>query len=299
MSNLPTRRFDEEAKIAAHLEALIGREDVSEDYVRFRIELLESQAAARDALAGLPFAAPSDTAERAESPVLDPAAIPFDRGLLEKLLADLSASLSRQGRPNEDLARLSVACAEEPEFLEELVRKATFGPDSMISGRQFLDAAGRRLDMDPEALLFFGRVLGAPAVTAAVGRIKREVSAPGSSSGHCPWCGSEPGLAVLKREDGKRVLSCSLCGEGWEFARMECPFCGNRAALEVLSPDEADPHSIETCDRCRGYLKTVDQRKLPEGTTIFPLVESVATLHLDLIAEREGCRRALPYAALR
>jgi formate dehydrogenase maturation protein FdhE len=58
---------------------------------------------------------------------------------------------------------------------------------------------------------------------------------------------------------------------------------------------EGDPRWIETCESCRGYIKTVDERKLPAGETIIPVVEESATLHLDLLAEREGYIRRIPY----
>ena len=47
------------------------------------------------------------------------------------------------------------------------------------------------------------------------------------------------------------------------------------------------------------YLKTVDERKLPEEQAVVPLAETTATLYLDLIAEKEGYLRGVPYAALR
>ncbi len=44
--------FDSQ-QIVAGLEAFIGREHVSEDYVRFRVAVLKAQTAVLDALAGL------------------------------------------------------------------------------------------------------------------------------------------------------------------------------------------------------------------------------------------------------
>jgi FdhE protein len=70
----------------------------------------------------------------------------------------------------------------------------------------------------------------------------------------------------------------------------------DRESLGVLRLDDADAHWIETCERCKGYIKTVDERKLPEGETVLPVVEEAATLHLDLLAEREGYIRRVPYA---
>jgi formate dehydrogenase maturation protein FdhE len=58
---------------------------------------------------------------------------------------------------------------------------------------------------------------------------------------------------------------------------------------------DESPRWLETCDACQGYIKTVDERRLVEGEAIYPVVEEAATLHLDLLAEREGYVRRVPY----
>jgi FdhE protein len=287
----------EPTDIAAGLEALVGREHVSEDYIRFRIELLKSQTAVRDALvrsACSSSSAAGDAKKGGKPSALHPSEVPLDGALLRKSLEDLSAALGRHQRRSEEVSRLWTAAGKDPELLEQLAVKAAFGPDEV-----FLASLSERLEISVEALLFFGRVLGAPFVAEAAGRLKQDARATPEAAGCCPWCGSPPGLAMLKREDGRRVLFCSLCGESWEFARLECPFCNSPAGLGMLTVETADPYSIETCEQCNGYLKTVDERKLPEDKVVVPLVETTATLYLDLIAEKEGYARALPYAALR
>ncbi|MHC4667588.1 MAG: hypothetical protein ACYTFD_04205 [Planctomycetota bacterium] len=247
------------------LQALLGRPHVSDDYVRFRIALLAAQTAVRDALARTASAAP-----------------PFDRALLTQLIEQLSAEL-----PSEDLRRLAAAAAAEPDLLENPARRAAEDPDAAA-----LAALAGRLQISGEALRFFGRALAAPFVAA------RPSAAP-PEPGRCPRCGTPPGLAKLRREDGRRILFCSLCGEGWEFARAACPFCRGPDALGRLLGAKDDPRWIETCDACLGYLKTVDERKLDPDAVVSPLVEATATVHLDLMAEEQGYARGLPYVALR
>ena len=142
-------------------------------------------------------------------------------------------------------------------------------------------------------------MLAAPFVAEAVDRLNKRRPAAPEPSGCCPFCGSPPGLAQLERQEGKRILFCSLCGQSWEFARLKCPFCGSQEKLGTLFLDQTDPRSIETCDQCKSYLKTVDGRKLPEAEVVVPLVETTATVHLDMIAEKQGYARGLPYGALR
>ena len=79
--------------------------------------------------------------------------------------------------------------------------------------------------------------------------------------------------------------------------RLGCACCGtqDRAVLGLLRLTDRDPRWIETCESCQGYIKTVDERRLAEDETVFPVVEEAATLHLDLLAEREGYIRRVPY----
>jgi formate dehydrogenase maturation protein FdhE len=63
----------------------------------------------------------------------------------------------------------------------------------------------------------------------------------------------------------------------------------------MLRLADGDARWIETCEACRGYVKIVDERKLPEGERVLAVVEEAATLHLDLLAEREGYVRRVPY----
>jgi formate dehydrogenase maturation protein FdhE len=284
------------ARVLAGLETLIGRENVSEAYVRFRIELLRAQDAALQGLAmrsrgPSPLAFATKRTDR--NSAVDMSTMPLDRTLLARLLADLFDALGGPDHRSEDLARLSAASMDDPDLLEELARAAAFGPEA-----EYLESLSSRLEASTDGLVFFGCVLAAPFVTEAVRRLKRHRVEPPEPSGHCGWCGSPPGLAKLRRDDGRRVLFCSLCGQNWPFARLSCPFCQREDALERLRVDTGDRCSIDACSRCRNYLKTVDERNLPAAEPLIPLVQAVATLHLDLVAEREGYQRAMPYAAM-
>jgi len=284
----------------AGLEALIGQPHISEEYVRFRIDLLKAQWAVCEALdqARRPASTrDDDDGHQPSAPVLTPERVEFDGDLLGSLCQSLRDAATKPGRAAGDLVRLAEVAQEQPDLLEELFRRAAFGP-----GRDQLESLGRRLEIGADALLFAGRTLAAPFVTAAAQRVRpaggRSPEAP-PDSGSCSLCGSPPGLATLEQEEGKRFLYCSLCGDRYGFRRLACPHCGTREseALSYLRLDAADPRWIETCSKCNHYIKTIDTRKLPDRYPLIPIVEETATLHLDLLAEREGCARALPYAA--
>jgi FdhE protein len=294
------------AEAIERLEALLGQEQVSEDYVRFRIDLLKAQWAVREALAARSVSAaagkrPNDVATEQrsdEGPALDADALPLDRALLGQLWATLRETIERPGRQATDVSRLAAAATADPALLEELARKAAFGPD-----QAYLESLGRRLDVSAEALLFFGRVLAAPFAAHAARYVRTESDGAfgaNDHSGHCACCGSPPGLATLTRDDGRRVLHCSLCGQSGRFTRLACPHCGSRDrdALTFVRLNESDPRWIEACEKCRHYVKTVDERRLPDTEQIIPVVEETATLYLDLLAEKEGYARGLPYAAV-
>lgn len=279
-------------EIAARLRALIGQPRVSEAYVRFRLDLLTAQQATRRALAAV--AANSRVAFKTPRLPLGAGDVAFPADLLRRLLQAIRAAAIAHGRETEDIQRLSAAAAADPGVLSSLAAAAAFGPDL-----EKLESLARRWQVYVDALLFVGRTLASPCVAEAVRVCEPTAGVRDcpAAAHRCPSCGSSPSVARLRRADGLRLLTCGLCGTEWEAVRLACACCGtlDRESLGVLRLDDADVRWIETCERCRGYIKTVDERKLPEGETVMPVVEETATLHLDLLAEREGYIRRVPY----
>ena len=95
-------------------------------------------------------------------------------------------------------------------------------------------------------------------------------------------------MAKLTEDIGARMLHCGLCRMEWLFKRIGCPFCGNEAQdkLRFFSDEKVPAYRVDVCDECKGYLKAVDARVKKEPLCMF--VENLATLHLDIVAEREG-----------
>jgi len=285
--------WDRSCEVTARLHALIGQPQVSDAYVRFRLDLLAAQRAARSALAGTVLAPRGS--ERLPAPLpLAPSDVPFPIGVLAILLEAIRDSAARHGQKTAALQRLSAGVATHPEQLQALAAAAAFEPDLVA-----LESLAREWGVLVDALLFVGRALAAPCVAEAVraraangGARTREAPAH-----RCPACGSAPSVARLRRADGRRVLTCGLCGSEWEAVRLACACCGTleQSRLGVLRLGDAGPRWVETCDGCKGYIKTVDERRLPEGEVVLPIVEESATLHLDLLAEREGYIRRVPY----
>ncbi|MGE5381444.1 MAG: formate dehydrogenase accessory protein FdhE [Methylocystaceae bacterium] len=106
--------------------------------------------------------------------------------------------------------------------------------------------------------------------------------------GICPVCGARPVLARVRSEDGKRFLFCEHCFTEWPYKYLACTNCGNEEVGTIkyftLEGDEAN--QIFVCDKCKGYIKTYDERRSQSKTDLY--IASVATVYLDMVAQREG-----------
>jgi FdhE protein len=241
----------------------------------------------KEAATGILFDVPEENGtERVQGglPLLSPEALSVDRGAATAFLSGLLDVLRRVGREGHadldrigqglsagslDLASLYVAC---------LGRK-----------RDVVDRAAVALSVQAPLLAF---LLEIPLKTA-LERVSSSLAPErfdGWQEGYCPVCGSRAGMAELSGDEGKRRLSCSACFFRWPYPRIQCPYCGN-ADPETLSYFTAGdgPTRVGVCRKCSRYLKTRDARL---GNADVPLeVEDLATLHLDLLAGKEGFER--------
>lgn len=106
-------------------------------------------------------------------------------------------------------------------------------------------------------------------------------------TGYCPVCGGMPCLSILGK-DGERNFVCSFCTHRWSVPRMFCAFCSNTdtKTLHYFSSEEESEYRVDVCENCSRYIKTVDTRKTDRF--VYPLLEMIATLHLDMIAAEAG-----------
>jgi len=104
---------------------------------------------------------------------------------------------------------------------------------------------------------------------------------------YCPVCGSLPVLAQLKQaNDGhQRHLICGSCHTSWSYKRIGCAYCGNEELnrLRLYETDSEPAMRIDVCEDCHTYIKTY----IKEGQEAIYLADWT-TLHLDLLAEKEG-----------
>ncbi len=205
------------------------------------------------------------------------------RDLLEKV-ADILKKHAEGGGALAD--RLLEAEKNGKLSLRELVRLVVAG------NKEYIHDAAKKLNIGSEELIFIITVLARPVMRRLARSVRAKAELQDISRDRCPVCGGAPLMAKIREDDGKRILECSLCATEWMARRLRCLACGNEddAALGLLYIEE-DACRIDKCDKCRAYIKTVDERKKP-GIKIRALpVEDVATLYLDILAETKGYHR--------
>src|SRR5512139_664110 len=241
----------------------------------------------REAATGIRFAVPEGNgAERVRGglPLLSPESLSVDREAASSFLSGLLDVLRRVGREGrESLDRIGRALAEGALDL------GTVYAACLARRRDVVEAAAKAMEI-PSPLLVF--VLEVPLKTALEGFAEGIDPSrfEGWKEGYCPVCGSRAGMDELSGEEGKRHLSCSACYFRWPYPRIRCPYCGNDdpESVSYFTAGEG-PVRVGVCRKCSRYIKTRDARL---GNASVPMeAEDLATLHLDLLAGREGFER--------
>lgn len=215
-------------------------------------------------------------------PLLQPANLQLDRAEALALLQGLTALLRLHGREGQaDLERLALALETE-----RLDPAALFGA-YLERDRYPLVKTAEAIAVTP-ALLEYLLGLACSFALQQARELGLEPPARQSQRLDCPLCGSPPAMGELVGEEGRMVLHCGTCGQSWPAARRQCSCCGNRdeASLEYFTAGEEPGYRVNVCRQCGGYLKVVDSRLA--GTDLPMDLEDLATLHLDLLAQREG-----------
>jgi FdhE protein len=162
---------------------------------------------------------------------------------------------------------------------------------SLLQGSDayFQDTA-QRIGSDAKTLAFLAYNSILPSIELSAAQVASYLDTEAVwQKGYCPVCGSSPGLAVLNQE-GQRVVVCSFCRHPWQAPRLFCVFCENRKSdeLQYVFAEEESDLRIDVCERCRHYIKTVQGREV--ARPLYPPLEQVASLHLDMIAAEKGFR---------
>jgi hypothetical protein len=203
----------------------------------------------------------------------------------------------------EDLmtSAMEAVTAVRPEFSASMRRLADEWAAGRVGPAAFLPspgaiaaAASQALSLPPEVAAFLACAGLRPALELALEPARAYLTDGAWGRGTCPFCGAPPAFADIV-EDGRRRLSCHVCGGAWIFSRARCPLCGADASHDLLrlEPEGTDAaYFILGCTRCRGYVKEIDRRQ--RGDAKSPVIEDWGSPHVDLLARREGYRRPVP-----
>ena len=185
--------------------------------------------------------------------------------------------------------------AEQVEKIEEVLNDSKMDLAKVLTGRgkeQLSDHIDAHRDVDKQILSFLIQNSIRSSIEAGVEQLRGELDPETWRKSHCPVCGSLPSLNLLKGPEGKRYSLCSYCGYEWSIDRLSCAVCANKEQqfLSFFCGEGEESYRIDLCDKCHHYIKTIDYRTLEPSD---PCLEDLATLHLDVVAAKQGYRRAV------
>ena len=210
--------------------------------------------------------------------------------------------------PDAAIALLERICriveAANPEMADaaRVIRKAAaseaLDPRSLFSALlkaedAYFQKVGIDLGIEKKALAFVAYSSIKPSVVHCAEQLSSYLDpAQPWDKGFCPICGSVPGFSLFE-DEGQRFLFCGFCWHRWAAQRIYCPFCENKdsSTLHYYFSEEEKNYRIDACDSCKTYIKAVDKRNLDR--LIYPPLEFIATLHLDIKAQEKGFKSGI------
>ncbi|UCD86853.1 MAG: formate dehydrogenase accessory protein FdhE [Desulfobacterales bacterium] len=202
------------------------------------------------------------------------------------LFKRLCERMKQRERISEDVDRITKAIEADELDLKELFQKAA------AEDREYMADVSGRLKLQEGLLFFLAENSLQPIFETYAEKLKDYVDMEHWWRSYCPICGSKPVMAELIGRERKKFLICSCCGYEWRFMRTKCPFCENderRKFKYFFTEKEGRAYRVETCQKCKKYIKTVDTEETDEE--VIPAVEDIGTLYLDAIAREEGYTR--------
>ncbi len=224
--------------------------------------------------------------EESDPPLLQGREIPIDLEAAKRVFRSLCRVTKGETRTlQEGIERV------EKETRSGKIDMDRFLGEMTLSDARYTEEVSSSLGLSRDILTFLGRASIQPFLVEATATLGDRVDLAEWSKGICPICAAPPLLSELAETEGQRLLICSRCGHRWKAFRMACPFCNTEdpEAHRYLFVEGDEAVRIDVCESCRKYIKTIDSRKM--GQTIFPLLEDMGTLHLDMLAQEKGYQR--------
>ena len=106
---------------------------------------------------------------------------------------------------------------------------------------------------------------------------------------NCPVCGAKSHMCRLTQEEGHRLMFCDRCFSEWWIRYIFCPYCGHDKPGDIgyiTIENDNSAYKIYVCEKCKGYIKTYDQREKAESTDLY--IANIETIYLDILAQERG-----------
>ena len=225
---------------------------------------------------------------REKLPLVETTEFVFDATTGRKLLVQICAIIQAADNEMASSAQRLAAAVEGSLEVESIFRHLLAGDD-----RYFTDTADR-IGSDKNTLAFVGYSSLKPSLVVCSEQLSTYLTDHTQwTAGICPVCGNLPAIGMLD-DEGRRSVCCSFCWHQWPLARVYCPFCGSTDPnmLHYLYSESEKAFRVDCCENCRKYIKTVDARSA--NRPIYPPLEQVASLHLDMKAREGGFGAGIP-----
>jgi len=259
-----------------------------------RIEMIKADRPIYQELMGFYEKVVKERDQYKKSVRFDPTAIPFEEHLVEVKLKEGFPFFEKEKLPFDyDLMKryfttliafVRERALEQANSIAALAPKEKGGFETLIMN----SLKGEKTITQNPLLTFLLNETINPVMEAYASYFQDKIKAGIWTREYCPLCGSKPFMGVLKGEEGKRYLICERCRSEWSFIRVKCPYCGNedQKKLSYFVAEDDEAYRVETCEKCRKYIKIIDMRKINYSISYY--IENIATLHLDMIALERG-----------
>jgi len=201
------------------------------------------------------------------------------RSLFEEIVGIVKEKSPKPPRGLDKLMNLSELKAEKIPILIEKLEEFD---------EAFFVELGEKSGAKKETILFIATAALIPFYEAYAKALRGKMNQHFWGKEFCPICGRRAFMARLRKEDGLRLLRCSMCRSDWWVQNIKCAFCGieDNKSLPFFYPEDDKGHRIDVCNECKRYIKTSNEKELGRG--VIPEVEDVATIFLDTVAQKKG-----------
>lgn len=209
----------------------------------------------------------------------------IDIDLFRELIGELADVIVRTNPVlEEQLAQVLVL----PDLKSDDGQTPLFIQNAFTFNTQYFVKIASLVPIDKEILLFLVYHAVGPFVEKASYAYRGSFDSSEWQRTTCPICGRKPSMAMLRDDDGVRVLQCSVCRSWWTYPRIKCAVCGDedQDKLEYFYATDDEAHRVYFCNGCKKYIKTTDCRRIDRDIDLE--VEDLATVELDIVAKERG-----------